>query len=185
MFPEPPGRDPGDGASCPALTLGPHGPEILTEAIVHHRRVASSAELRVVPEELLVAEVEEVTLGVVEGREDVCVDFSVSTPELPVEVWTSLTGELAVEDENVSTFNVLLPVLLTALRPVLLPVLLTGGPEDWLGGERRGREEGGEERFLLAVLPVLGSSDVAATELKTVADVDDPEDEGSQSVQWM
>ena len=167
MFPEPPGRDPGDGASCPALTLGPHGPEILPEAIVHHLRVASSAELRVVPEELLVAEVEEVTLGVVEGREDVCVDFSVSTPELPVEVWTSLTGELAVEDENV---------------PSLLTVLLPGGPEDWLGGERRGREEGGEERFLLAVLPVLGSSDVAATELKTVADVDDPEDEGSQSV---
>ena len=170
MFPEPPGRDPGDGASCPALTLGPHGPEILPEAIVHHLRVASSAELRVVPEELLVSEVEEVTLGVVEGREDVCVDFSVSTPELPVEVWTSLTGELAVEDENV---------------PSLLTVLLPGGPEDWLGGERRGREEGGEERFLLAVLPVLGSSDVAATELKTVADVDDPEDEGSQSVQWM
>ena len=168
MFPEPPGRDPGDGASCPALTLGPHGPEILPEAIVHHLRVASSAELRVVPEELLVSEVEEVTLGVVEGREDVCVDFSVSTPELPVDVWTSLTGELAVEDENV---------------PSLLTVLLPGGPEDWLGGERRGREEGGEERFLLAVLPVLGSSDVAATELKTVADVDDPEDEGSQSVQ--
>ena len=178
MFPEPPGRDPGDGASCPALTLGPHGPEILPEAIILHLRVASSAELRVVPEELLVAEVEEVTLGVVEGREDVCVDFSVSTPELPVEVWTSLTGELAVEDENV-------PSLLTVLLPVLLTALLPGGPEDWLGGERRGREEGGEERFLLAVLPVLGSSDVAATELKTVADVDDPEDEGSQSVQWM
>ena len=122
---------------------------------------------------------EEVALGVVKGREDLGVDLPVSIPELPVEVWTSLTGELAVEDENVPS---LLTVLLPVLRPVLLPVLLPGGPEDWLGGERRGREEGGEERFLLAVLPVLGSSDVAATELKTVADVDDPEDEGSQSV---
>ena len=162
MFSEPPGRDPGDGASCPALTLGPHGPEILPVAIIQHLRVASSAELRVVPEELLVAEVEEVALGIVEGREDLGVDFSVSTPELPIEVWASLTGELAVEDENV---------------PALPTVLLTGRHEDWLGGKTRGREEGGEESFLLPVLPVLGPGDVAATELKTVADVNDPEQE--------
>ena len=163
MFPEPPGRDPGDGASCPALTLGPHGPEILPEAIILHLRVASSAELRVVPEELLVAEVEEVALGIEESREDLCVDFSVSTPELPVEVWTSLTGELAVEDENI-------------------PALLALRAGDWLGGERRGGEEGGEEVILLTVLPVLCSSDVAATELKTVANINDPEHEASQLV---
>ena len=93
-------------------------------------------------------------------------DFSVSTPELPIEVWASLTGELAVEDENVP-----------ALPTVLPTVLLTGRHEDWLGGKTRGREEGGEESFLLPVLPVLGPSDVAATELKTVADVNDPEQE--------
>ena len=58
-----------------------------------------------------------------------------------------------------------------------LPALLTVRPEDWLGGETRGWQEGGEEVILLAVLPVLGSPDVASTELKTVADVNDPEHE--------
>ena len=94
----------------------------------------------------------------VESWEDLRVDFSVSIPELPVEVRTSLTGELAVEDENI-------------------PAILALRAEDWLGGERRGREEGGEEVILLAVLPVLRSGDVAATELETVADVNDPEHE--------
>ena len=124
MFPEPPGRDPGDGAPCPALTPGPQASEILLEAVVHHLRVSPSAELRVVPEELLVAEVEEVALWIVEGREDLRVDLPVSAPQFPVEVRTAVTGELAVEVED-----------------------------------------------------VLGSCDVATTELETVAGVNYPEHE--------
>ena len=131
MFPEPPGRDPGDGAPCPALTLGPQASEILLEAVVHHLRVSPSAELRVVPEELLVAEVEEVALGIVKGREDLRVDLPVSAPQFPVEVRAAVTGELAVEDEDV-------------------PASLAVRAEDWLGAEGGGREEGGEEAVLLA-----------------------------------
>ena len=70
--------------------------------LVHHLRVASDTELWVVAVELLVAEVEEVTLGVVEGGEDAPVDLPVPPPQLPVEVWAALTGELAVEHEDVS-----------------------------------------------------------------------------------
>ena len=85
-----------------------------------------------------------------EGREDLRVDLPVSAPQFPVEVRAAVTGELAVEDEDVRA-------------------------EDWLGGEGGGGEEGGEEAVLLAVLPVLGSCDVATTELETVAGVNDPE----------
>ena len=120
MFPQPHAGDPGDCAPGPALTLGPQTPEILLEAVVHHLRVAPSAELRVVPEELLVAVLQEVDLGVVEGREDLSVDLPVSAPQLPVEVRAAVTGELAVEDEDVTT--------------LLLLLLLTGRAEDWLGG---------------------------------------------------
>ena len=84
--------------------------------LVHHLRVASDTELWVVGVELLVAEVEEVALWVVEGGVNLSVDLPVSTPELPEEVWASLTGELAVEDED-------------------LPSLLTVRPPDWRGGE--------------------------------------------------
>ena len=59
---------------------------------------------------------EEVALWVVEGGVNLSVDLPVSTPELPEEVWASLTGELAVEDED-------------------LPSLLTVRPPDWRGGE--------------------------------------------------
>ena len=55
------------------------------------------------------------------------------------------------------------------------PTLLALRPEDWLAGETGVWQEGVEEVILLAVLPMLGSPDVAATELKTVADVNDPE----------
>ena len=102
---------------------------------------------------------EEVALGIVEGREDLRVDLPVSAPQFPVEVRAAVTGELAVEDEDVTT----------------LLLLLTGWAEDWLGGKRVGWEERGEESLLLAVRPVLCSSDVATTELETVAGVNDPE----------
>ena len=156
MLPPSHGGDPGDSAPCPAPTLGPQTPEILLVTVVHHLRVSPRAELRVVPEELLVAVLEEVALGVVESREDLRVDLPVSVPQLPVEVWPALTGELAVEDED-------------------LPASLTLRAEDRLGGERRGWQKGGEESVLLAMLPALGSCDVATTELETVAGVQDPE----------
>ena len=44
---------------------------------------------------------EEVALGIVEGQEDLRVDLPVSAPQFPVEVRTAVTGELAVEVEDV------------------------------------------------------------------------------------
>ena len=123
---------------------------------VHHGGVAARAEVRVVVVELLVSEVEKVTLGVVESREHLRVDFSVSFSQLPVEVWAALTGELAVKDENV-------------------PPLLTVRAVERGGGEGGGREEGREEVLLLSVLPVLRPSDVAALELEAVASVNNPD----------
>ena len=98
----------------------------------------------------------EVALRVVKGGVDVLMQVPVSLPQLLVEVRRSLAGELAVEDED-------------------LPASLTLRAEDRLGGERRGWQKGGEESVLLAMLPALGSCDVATTELETVAGVQDPE----------
>ena len=113
------GGDPRDSPARPALALGSHPLEVSLVTVVDHLGVAARAEVGIVDEELLVAEVEEVALRVVEGRMDLSVDLPVSTPELPEEVWASLTGELAVEDED-------------------LPASLTLRAEDRLGGERRG-----------------------------------------------
>ena len=93
--PPPTERAAGHGAPRPALTASPHLPEVVLVPLVHHLRVASDTELWVVAVELLVAEV-------VEGREDAPVDLPVPPPQLPVEVWAALTGELAVEHEDVS-----------------------------------------------------------------------------------
>ena len=148
---------PSHGAAGPALALGPHDPELLPVRRVRHLGVGARAEVRVVLVEFLVAQVEQVALGILQRGVHIFVDGSVSLPKLLIEVWPSLTGELTVKDQDVSFLLIFYAVL-------------------WRCGERLGREEGGEELLVLPVLPVLRALDVPALELKPVTHVNYPGD---------
>jgi hypothetical protein len=76
--------------------------------------------------------------------------------KLLVEVGPALAGELAVKDENVAAGGA---------------VGLEGGRG---GGEGVGRQEGGQELLVLAVLEVLRAPDVPAVEFELVASVNYP-----------
>ena len=152
------GGDPRDSPARPALALGSHPLEVSLVTVVDHLGVAARAEVGIVDEELLVPEVEEVTLRVVEGGEDLHVHHPVLLSQLLVKVRGSLTGEFAMEDENIS--------LLLIVR-----VVLRCGRQRGLG------DEGLEEGLVLAVLPVLGPVDVTSLVLEVVSHINDPEDE--------
>ena len=69
---------------------------------VAHGPVAAGAELLLLPVELLVAPVQQVDLGVVEGRVVLLVALPVDVAQEAREVRPALPGELAVEDDDVA-----------------------------------------------------------------------------------
>jgi len=100
--------------------------------------------------------VEEVALRVVEGGEDLHVDHPVLLSQLLVKVRGSLTGELAVEDDDVSLL-------------LIVWVVVRGGWQSSLGDESL------EKSLVFAVLPVLCPVDMTSLVLEIVSHINDPE----------
>jgi len=147
---------PHDGPPGPRFALCAHFSQVTLVFGINHFCVCPFAEVREVLEELLVPEVEEVHLRVVQRRVHVLVQCTVPCPQFIVEVRTSLTGKLAMKNQDV---------------PLDAAVGVVVGDS----GERVWREEGRNELLVLAVLPVLRTLDVPTGELEGIANIDYPD----------